>query len=447
MYVVIIGMGEVGRHVAKVLQADKHDVVAVDNNLDVIQRVEERLDIASLRGWGASPPVLKQAGVSKADLVVAVTNQDEVNLLAALASKQLGAKRTMARLQGKDYQDRDKGVIHGMFGIDVVVNPRILVAQEISKIARSHGAIDVLGLAGNRIELVQVELGSKSKVLHRPLSKLHMADQTLVAAVVRDRELFVPGGADVLLPGDRIYLIGRAEKMEEVEDQFCGGREATRVCIVGGGVTGESLARNLSRFDVHVILIEKDRETADRLAVDLPRVLVLCGDGTDLRLLEEENIGNFDLFCSVGHNDEVTLMSGLLAKQVGVPRVVCLVHSPDYMRIYRHLGIDIVISPRQVASDHILQYVRKTELKSLHSVEDGQAEVLEVVAGKGSRIVGTPIRKLNIPRGAILASLVSDDQARVPKGDDIIHEGDIAVVLTTVAARPAVDRLFRKRNL
>ncbi len=447
MYVVVVGMGEVGRYVTQVLQSEQHDVVAIDTDAAQLELVAERADVATMVGYGASLDILRKAGSDRADLVVAVTNHDEVNLLAALASRHLGAHRTIARLQGKEYSDLGEGIQYGMLGIDVVVNPRVLVAQEIAKIARSHGALDVLGLAGNRIEVVQLELPASSKVLHKPLVNLNLPDQILVAAVVRDRELFVPGGADVLLPGDRVYLVGRSGQMQSVEEQFCGGREAGRVCIVGGGVVGTALARLLTRIDTEVLVIEKNRASAERLASDHPKITVVHGDGTNLTLLEEEQVGSYDLFCAVSHEDEVNLMSGLLAKRVGANRTVSLVHRPDYMDIYRQLGIDVVLSPRQTASDHILKWVRQTELKSLTILEGGQAEILELEATAGSRVVGTPIKRLNFPRGAILGAVVSQGNARVPRGDDVIMPGDTVVVLTTASTRSQVERLFRRRML
>ncbi len=447
MYVVMVGMGEVGRYVTQVLQAEQHDVVAIDNDGEALARVGERADVATLTGYGSSLEVLRKARAHEADLVVAVTNYDEINLLAALASKHLGARRTIARLQGKEYSNIEEGIQYGMLGIDVVLNPRVLVAQEMAKIARSHGALDVLSLAGNRIEVVQLELSPKSKALHRPLLNLTMPEQVLVAAVVRDRELFVPGGADVLLPGDRVYLVGRAGQMEAVEEQFCGGREAARVCIVGGGVVGEALARQLVAADIQVLVIEKNREAAEKLAMAHPKVTVVQGDGTNLTLLEEELVGGYDLFCACSHEDEVNLMSGLLAKRVGVARTVCLVHRPDYMDIYRQLGIDVVLSPRLTASDHILRWVRQTELKSLTILEGGQAEILELEAPEGSRVVGTPIRRLNFPRGAILGAIVNQGTARVPRGEDVVQAGDTVVVLTTAATRSQVERLFKRRML
>ncbi len=447
MYVVVVGMGEVGSFLINVLDKEGHDVVAIDSSEDQLASVEDEHDVATLHGHGGSPAVLLSAGADKADLLVTCTDDDEVNLVGALFGKKLGAKRTVARIQGTEYTGENRGIHQDMLGIDVVINPRILIAQEITKIARSHGALDVLGLVGNQVELVQMRLPEKSKMMHKSLANLPIPKETLVVAVVRDEELFVPGGSDVLLPGDRIYVIGRSGEMEGCEDLFTGGKEATRIFIVGGGVVGQTLAHNMEEAGIEVVLLEKNRAIAERLGNELPHAEILHGDGTDLSIIEGEQVGSFDLVCTVTKDDEVNLMAALLAKREGAQRVVCLVQRPDYTEIYRQLGIDVVLSPREVATEHILRYVRETELQSLTTLEQGQAEILELIANAGSRIVGTPIHRLNMPRGALLATLVSDGVIRIPTGSDQVAPGDTVVVLCTAAARPAVERLFKKRIL
>lgn len=448
MYVIVVGMGEVGRHILTQLERERHDVVAIDTDPQHLAEVEETYDVATLVGYGASMDVLKKAGTAKADLLVAVTDQDEVNLVAAMTGRHLGARQAIARVQSKAFSEGSEGVLYNYLDIDAVVNPRILVAQEIAKIARSHGALNVLNLAGGRVELVTLELPERSKMIHKPLSALsNMPKDVLVAAIVTDGDLRVPGGADVLLPGDRVYLIGRAGEMEDVEELFTGGREAQRVCIVGGGVVGTALARSLSETDVEIMLIERNMARAQELAAELERVTVVHGDGTDIHLLEEEQVDSYELFASVTNDDEVNLMAGLLAKRIGAERALTLVHRPEYVEIYRQLGIDIVLSPRVAASEQILRFVRQAELQSLTILEHGQAEVLELVAVEGSRIINTPISRLNLPRGALITTIVHKEKVVVPGGADVINPHDIVVVLTTAATRPAVERLFRKRIL
>ena len=404
------------------------------------RRGEDGVSIDS--GWH---DVLVRADVSRADLVVACTDHDEVNLIAALAAKQLGAKRVVARAQGNEWAKSTEGIRYGLLGIAVGINPRVLVALELARVARSHGATDVIDIAGDRLELVQIELGEDTRAVDKPIMKLPLPREVLVAAVVRRGELQVPGGSDVLLRGDRIYLVGQPQAVLEAEDLFSRRREARRVCIVGGGVVGEALAKSL-RKDARVMVIERNLERAEELSVLLEGVTVVHGDGTDKELLDEEEVGSYDLICAVTEADEVNLIAALLAKQVGVPRTAALVNRADYLPIYRQLGVNVVVTPRAVASDHILRYCRGGGVESLTQLEGGQAEVLELRVDRGSRAVGVPLRRLGLPRGTLLCAIVHGDEVVVPRGDDALAAGDVAVVLVTTAARASVLRLFLPRG-
>ncbi|MBX3269315.1 MAG: Trk system potassium transporter TrkA [Sandaracinaceae bacterium] len=446
MYIVIVGMGEVGRHLLRVMEHEGHDLVAVDASPEAIALVEEHHDVMTLTGYGASHDVLTSAGVARADMVVAVTDHDEVNLIAALAAKQLGAGRVIARAQGNAWTAHAEGVRYGLLGVDVVINPRVLVAHELARIARSHGAVDVIDLAQDRIDLVQIQLTERARHLGKPLMKLSLPRDTLVAALVRDGTLIVPGGADVLLAGDRIYLLGRSDAILAAEEYFTAAREARRVAIVGGGVVGSALARALVSDGTEVLVIEQDRSVAEPLSVDIPQATIVHGDGTDRRLLEEEEIGTFDLVCAVTSEDDVNLMAALLAQRAGATRTAVLVQRGDYMPIYQQLGVDIVITPRAVAADQILRYCRGGGVQSLTSLEGGQAEVAELQVPRGARVVGVPLRRMGLPRGALLGGIVHGDEVIIPRGDDIVHAGDTVILLLTESARPIVERLFRARG-
>lgn len=445
MYVIVVGIGQVGRHVVKTLAWAKHDVVAIDLDRSVLADLEEHHDVMTLPGYGANEELLRQAGVDRADLVVAVTNYDEVNLITALAARQLGAKKVVARVQGEAWSARREAVSYGLLGVDVVVNPRLLLAQEIAKIARSHGALEVIDLANDRVELVQMELGASCKMLKKPLAKLDLPSNTLIAAVVRDGELSVPGGADVLRAEDRIYLLGRRENIEQAEDLFTMVRRAHSAFVIGGGVIGTAVAKALTADGTKVVLLDHSADRARAVAEQNPKVTVLHGDGTNLAMLREESVDSFDLFVATTNDDETNLMACLLARRAGAKRTICVVHRQDYTEVYRQLGIDVVLSPRLAASDHILRYTRSTEIKSLTELENGQAQVLEIVAPAGSRSVGVPLRRLGMPRGALIAAIVRDSGVTIPKGDDTIEEGDTVIVLATERARPAIVRLFQRR--
>lgn len=444
MHIVVVGLGEVGRHLLAVLEGEGHDVVAIDISPGAIEYAESHYDVMSMVGYGASHDVLKRAGAERAGLFVAVTNQDEVNLIAALTAKQLGAKRVMARTQGDNWARWSEGVRYGVLGVDVVINPRVLVAQELARIARSHGAVDVIDLAHQRVELAQVILGEHARVGNKPISKLNLPRSAKVVAVVRKGELFVPGSADVLLPEDRVYLLGTPEDVLAAEGAFSTQREARRVAIVGGGVIGRALAKALVGSGAEVLLIERDRERAERLCAALGnKITVLQGDGTDKELLEEEEVGSYELFASVTADDEVNLMASLLAKRVGCARTAAVVQRADYLPIYRQLGIDIALSPRSLASDQILRFSRVQEVQSLKSLEEGQAQVIEVHVHSASRAVDVPIATLDMPRGSLVAVILRGNETLMPGGDDRIQVGDTVLLVVTQTARAGVERLFR----
>jgi trk system potassium uptake protein TrkA len=445
MNIVVIGLGEVGRHLLSVLDKEGHDIVAIDSNPKAVQYAEEHYDVASMVGYGASETLLKVAGVPHADLVAAVTNHDEMNLVAALSAKQLGASHVVARVQGTAWSEWTEGVRYGLFGVDVVINPRVLVAQELSRIARSYGASDVVDLAQERVELVQIDL-EESRVLNKPLSSVELPPQTLVSAVVRDGELFVPGGADVLVKGDRVYLIGRPEGVLAAERLFSKERAARRVCIVGGGVVGKALARELLQQGATVMMIESSLATAEEVSAELQGIEVVHGDGTDGALLRDQEVGSYDLFAAVTRQDEINLMAALLAQRAGCKRTAAIVQRADYASIYRQLGVDIVLSPRTVASDQILRFSRGGRLHSLTVLENGQAEVVELTASSKCRAVNKPLHRLNLPRGSLLAAIVHGDDVIIPRGKDLVHPGDRVILMTTKEARASVERLFRPRG-
>ncbi|MFK8004510.1 MAG: Trk system potassium transporter TrkA [Polyangiales bacterium] len=444
MYVVVIGLGEVGRFLVKTLATDGHDIVAVDRDPKAIDYVEEHHDVATVSGYGASQDVLDAAGVATADLVVAVTNHDEVNLIAALAARQLGAKSVVARAQGNEWARWTEGVRYGLLGVDVVINPRVLVGQELGRVARSHGAADVVDLAQDRVELV--EMAMTSRMANKQLSKLPLPKSTLVAAYLRDGQITIPGGADVLLPGDTVYLVGLPGSVLQAEDLFSTRREARRILIVGGGVIGQALARQVLPHGAHVTIVESDPVAARVLAENHADITVVQGDGTDSALLEEIEIETFDLFAAVTSHDEVNLMASLIAKRAGVTRTAAVVQRADYAPIYHELGIDVVLSPRSVAADEILQATRSDAVHSLHSIAGGAAEIIELTAASGCNAANTPLRRLQMPRGSLLTAITRGEKVIIPGGDDEVRAGDGVLIMTTAEARPSIERLFGRRR-
>ena len=446
MNVVVVGMGETGRHIAQVLVHEGHNITVVDSNPESLARAEEAFDVMVLRGHGASGKLLNQLDLKNTDLFVAVTNQSEVNLIAAHRAAEMGARRTVARSDELAYFDDDRGLVTGMMGIDLVINPYTLVAREIHKIVRSLSALSVEDFADNRVEVIQLAIDKNTTGMGKPLKALVLPESSLIVAIVRDDELIVPGGNDYYQVGDDVYVVGLTESMNAVEKVFGRRRKqfTRKAMIIGGGKIGLYLARTLEREGLDVVLIDRDRDECQRLARQLHRTVILNADGTDVHLLEEEGVESVDVFIAVSKEDEVNLMASLLAKDLGAARCVALVHKPDYTAVCERLGIDVTISPRLAVAKQVLKYVREGEVISISRILDGAGEFLEFLVPPDARITGVPLRDVNFPRGAVVCAGLGKEGTFVPRGDHHLSAGDRVVVFTLPQVRHDVERLFRK---
>lgn len=446
MRVIVVGAGRAGRIVLDALIAQHHEVCMVDHDPGAVALIEENYDVAIVDGYGANATVLAGAGCQRAELVVALTNNDETNLVAAQTALSLGARRAIARVQGEGWAGLGggSGVEQQVLGVDVVFHPRVLVAREMARIARSHGALEVLDLADDAIEVVKLPVAESSRYANKALSRLGMPRDVKVGAVVRTGELFVPGGADVLLPGDEVYLLGRHAAIDAVQEHITDVAVASKVAIVGGRVTGAALARMLAKKRSQVTVIERDPDIAGRLAEALPDVTVVVGEYTDLALMKEHRIDAVDFFAAVTVDEEVNLLAGLLARKLGVPRVATVVQRPEFLPIYHQIGIDVVLSPHTMSAEQVVRNCRDELVNSLTLLGEGDAEVVELRVPPKARIIGRPLSKVRFPRGAIICALVKPSGVVVPGGDDQIEAGDTAVVLTTTAAMDAVIWHFKR---
>lgn len=448
MNIIVVGMGEVGKHIARVLQEEDHNIVLIDNSPDSLSEADESYDAMTLMGHAVCPRTLRQAKVEAADLFIAVTDNDEVNLLSALRAKSQGARKTIARVSNPIYFEDELGLHRNTFGqVDLVVNPQILVATEMHKLVRSVGAVAIEDFADNRIEMVQLHFDRASAHTDTPLHEIKLPSNTLIAAIDRKGKLVVPSGRDRIYPGDEVLFVGRIEQIPKLERYFKRERKRfiNKVIIVGGSDIGEHLARALERDGISVVMIEEDRQRCYELVESLgPNVLVLNADGTDLHFLEEERVHRADAFIACSKHDEVNLMASLLAKNLGASRAIALVHKPDYASVCERLGVDVSLSPRLTVARQVLRYVRHGRLEVVRPVLDGRGEFLEFIAVSGSKITEKPIKKTDFPPGANICAVLSRKKAYVPTGNDVIHDGDHVVVFTTPELRAKVESFFQK---
>lgn len=449
MNIVIVGMGEVGRHISRVLVGEDHNVVIIDYDPGALASAEETIDAMVLQGHAGNLKTLRQANVAEADLFIAVTDNSEANLLSAIRAQEEGAKKTIARVAEQAYFEEDHGMFAGMFGIDLVINPQALIALEMHKIVRSSNAVAVEDFADNRVEMVQLPIQDITMAVNRPLRDVKLPENTLIAALIRDHELIVPGGDDSILPGDEVLAVGRIDQIPKVEKLFKRERRkyTKRVIIVGGSQTGATLAEALVEDGIEVLLVEKDRDKCRELSETLPGVIILHGDGTDVHMLEEERMDHTDAFVAVSGEDEVNLMASLLARDLGARRVVAMVHKPDYGPICERLGIDSFLSPRLEVAKQVLKYVRAGEVVGITPVLEDAGEFLEFIAPDEARIVGKPLKDVGFPKGANICAVVNEKGAFVPRGDYVIEPQDRVVVFTIPENRRAVEKAFQKAGL
>ena len=451
MRAIVIGMGEAGKYIASVLANEKHDVIIIDDDAVNLSRAEEGMDVMALHGHGASLKRLRQAKADTADLVIAVSGSDEINLLAAITAKQLGAKRAIARVDNNEYlEDGRRGYCSDFLGIDLVINTKVLVANEIYKLVKSIGAVAVENFANNRIELLQMEIIDQLKIVEKPLREINLPENSLIAAIMRHEEVIIPNGSDELYQGDEVFVVGTMAAVPRLEEIFgkSGQQSAHKVVIVGGGEVGLAVARLLeSEKEISAVLIDSDSQRCNELSASLNRVVIIHGDGTDISLLREEHLESCDVFVAASPDDENNMASSLMAKKLGAKKIVALVNKPDYVQLFEMLGIDAPVSPRLFSAGQILKYARNQEVMSISLLENGKAEILEMVPAPGSAIVDRSLREVNFPRGAVVAAVAGKERVFVPNGQDKINAGDTVVVLTKPEVRAAAERLFRRRLL
>jgi trk system potassium uptake protein TrkA len=443
MRVVIIGGGEIGFGVGRKL-APRHEVVVVDHQPSIGERFAT-LDVQFIAGNGTNPDVLAQAGAAQADFVIAATGVDEVNVLASLIANRLGSPKTICLASREDlFQPLGRDLLREHVGIDRVVWPEAQLAEDIERIVTVPGAIDVEAFADGRVALLEYPVRAGSRLLAGRLSDLHLPRGVLVVAIRRHDRLVIPSGATRLEAGDKIFIMGLARATAEVQDLFDderrgGGR--LRVTVVGGGDVGLRLAQALEeRPQVDVTIIERDPARGAAIAAILRRALVLNGDGTDLELLETEDIGRSDVLISVIDNDERNLFASVLARQLGVRRVITRVSRQANLRLFERVGIDVALSARGAAIAAIVHHVEGGPWNLLAVLEEGQGEVIELQVPPG--YPPAALQSIEALRGAVVGAVIRGGDVVVPGGADTIHGGDRLLIVTTGRAAEALRAHF-----
>lgn len=442
MHVVIVGGGQIGSALARALSVD-HEVFVIDHQPSVAD-LFATMDVEFIVGSGTSEDVLGRAGVQHADVLVAATGLDEVNIVACAIANKLGNPQTICLVSRADFVDAS-GRMAGLdqFGIDRVLWPEAQLAADIERIVTAPGAIDAEVFEGGIVRLLEYRLEAGSPLLSSPLRDLHLPRGSLIVAVKRAGRIFVPRGDSRLEAGDKIIIMGTREAMVDVERVVHPGRAGRRqlVTIIGGGDVGVQLAERLDPSPlVDARIVERDSARGAMLAGRLANTLVLCGDGTDLEFLESEDVGRSDVLVSVIDNDERNLLASLLARQLGVQKVITRVSRPANLRLFERVGIDVALSARGAAVTSILHQITGGAASLLAVLEEGQGRVFEitVVPGFASRY----LKDMGTAEDAIVAVILREGHAIVPRGDDRIQAGDRLIVFSTHTAADRVHAFF-----
>ena len=451
MKILILGAGQVGGTLAENLANEGFDITLVDSDPVVLEELRNKLDIQTVQGWGSHPDVLRRAGADDADMLIAVTSSDEVNMVACQVSYSMFRTPTkIARIRSASYLDREGFFSGEHMPIDVLINPEQVVTDHIRQLLEHPGALQVLDFAGGRIQLVAVRayyggplVGQELRFLRQHMPK---AD-TRVAAIYRRDRAIIPKGNTVIEVDDEVFFIAAREHINAVMAELRRvERPFKRVMIAGGGNIGLRLARAIEPY-FSVKVIEYSKARCESLAEMLNRSVVLNIDATDRERLLEENIEQFDVFCAVTNDDEVNIMSSLLAKRLGVRQVITLIGKPAYVDLVQGGQIDIAISPQQATTSSLLTYVRRADVAKVHSLRRGAAEAIEAIAHgdpRTSKVVGRPIGEIRLPSGASIGALARGDTVLIAHDDVVVESGD-HVILFLVDKRQvaAVERLFQ----
>jgi trk system potassium uptake protein TrkA len=430
MNILIVGLGEVGSYLAKVLSTEGHSITVVDPDRDRIRRVADLLDVRAVHGDGSRPDVLDRAEAHSADLLLAVANDDKVNMLTTLFGKRMGAKKTVLRLHDTSAVRRSRTFFRKNLHYDLLLSLDDLAAEEIVKIVRQSKAIGVENFAEGKVQMRRFKLAAGGPFTGQLVKDIKIPSGMLITAIDRDHEVIVPGGDDDLRVDDELFVLGEPKAIASFEKKIGGKKAPTRnVVIYGAAGIAQQVSQALQREHVGVRVIVENRHEAERLSEVLKGVVVLHAEATDLNFLQEEHVGDADAFLGVSNEDERNLMSCQLARTLGVKRTVALVHKPDYVSLYQQLGIDTAVSPRLLCANRILAFVRSRSISTIATIEEGKAEVLELEIGAGSTLIGKALKAAGFPRGCVVAAITRDDgHVVIPRGDDVIKPMDRMVI-------------------
>lgn len=442
MKIIIAGAGEVGFHLAKLLTQEDHRIYLIDTNQKQLERASDELDILTVAGNAYSISLLTEIGISDTDLMIAVTSSETTNLTIAILGKQLGAKKSIARVNDRELLKLHKKRGFETFGIDVMISPEDLAAKEISRLLKRSAFTDAFDFDLGSLMLLGTYISEGASILNQPITSIKDEDYIAIA-IQRADECLLPKEDLTIESKDHVYFICTPEGVEKLRNITAKNHhEIKDVMIIGGGKIGFATAKMLSRKK-RIKILELDRDRAFDLAERLPDITIIHEDGHNVRVLEEENLASMDAFIAVTGNSETNIMSCLLAKKMGVQKTIALVENIDYINLSQNIGIDTLINKKIIVANNIFRYVRNATINNIAGLHGLDAEVLEIIVQPRSKVNGKTIVDIEMPGESLIAGIIRQGEGFISKPDFIIQENDKVIVL---AHSECVNRLVKLFN-
>ncbi len=452
MKIIILGAGQVGASIAEILSREENDITLIDINAPLLATIQDRMDIQTLLGAASSPEILRQAGIEDADLILAVTNSDEVNMVACQVAHSLFKTPTkIARVRSADYLIHPDLFCNQSIPINVIISPEQIVTNQIQRLIEYPGALQVIDFADGKIHLVGLKAYYGGALVGHELRELknHLPSvKTRVAAIYRHDHAIIPTGKTIIEPDDEVFFIATQDNIRQVMQELRSIEEVgKKVIIAGAGNIGLRLAQSLECTGFQVKLIERNPTRARYVSELLEDTVVLQGDAADEELLRQENIDSMELFCALTNEDEANILSAMLAKRLGARRTMAIVNRSSYIDLIENSVLDIAISPRLSTVSALLSHVRRGDVVAAHSLRRGVTEVIEAIAHgdrKTSKIVGRQLSQIKLPKGATIGAIMRQDELISLEDETSIEEGDHVIIFVIDKRRiHDVEKLFQ----
>ena len=451
MKVIVCGAGQVGSNIARQLARENNDVTLIDQSQELVRKIGDELDVRAMVGHASHPDTLERAGAYDADMLIAVTYSDEVNMVACqIAHSIFDIPKKIARIRAQQYINPLWAHLFSRenLPIDVIISPENEVAHAIERRLKVPGAFDTVTFADGKVQVIGVRLDESCPIVNTPLKQLTELFPDLnviVVAIYRDGKMIVPSSVDQMFPGDEVYFAADSTHVARAMPLF--GHEETEarsIVIVGGGNIGLHLAQFIEKNmrSVSLKIIEYNKARAEKIMDYLDRTVVLHGSALDPELLQEANAARAETIIALTNDDQVNILSSLLAKGQGTKTAVTLINNPVFSNLVTNLGIDVVVDPRATTVSEILRHIRRGRIRGLHSFRDGAAEVVEGDALETSMLVGKPLREINLPPGTIIGAVIHGKTVEIPRGDSVINTGDRVVILGLQDSIQKVEEMF-----